>query len=187
MDGTLPWKPRVHGLLLCVGKAKQTFQTMGSTFTLSLDINESKETLPAKTKQEPRKSLSSLRNEKRMNLASINKSINQSFKYISGITYIHTAYHMRINARQKLCNFCILGVFRVLSWKLCNLSPINYIYIFYSLVFFSVDFFLKKWFRPNKFSQCDYESSQEGHTRRHLKTHTGEKWNKCNQCYYASS
>ena len=82
-------------------------------------IYESKETLLAKTKQEPRKSLSSLRNEKRMNLASINKSINQSiiqsFKYISGITYIHTAYHMGINARQKLFNFCILGVFRVLS------------------------------------------------------------------------
>ena len=116
-DCPLKWTglfPRnlVHAVLLCVGKAKQTFQIMG--FTLSLDINESKEMLPAKTKQEPRKSLSSLRNEKRMNLASINKSINQSFKYISGITYIHTAYHMGINARQKLFNFCILGVFRVL-------------------------------------------------------------------------
>ena len=80
----------VHGLLLCVGKAKQTFQTMGSTFTLSLDINESKETLPAKTKQEPRKSLSSLRNEKRMNLASINKSINQSIIQVYFRNYIHT-------------------------------------------------------------------------------------------------
>ena len=117
-DCPLKWTGNlVHWLFLCVGKAKQTFQIMG--FTLSLDINESKEMLPAKTKQEPR-------NEKRMNLASINKSINQSFKYISGITYIHTAYHMGINARQKLFNFCILGVFRVLSWKLCNLAPINY-------------------------------------------------------------
>ena len=72
-DCPLKWTGNlVHWLFLCVGKAKQTFQIMD--FTLSLDINESKEMLPAKTKQEPRKSLSSLRNEKRMNLASINHS-----------------------------------------------------------------------------------------------------------------
>ena len=39
----------------------------------------------------------------------------------------------------------------------------------------------------NKCSQCDYASSQAGHLRRHLKMHSGEKSNKCNQCDYASS
>ena len=39
----------------------------------------------------------------------------------------------------------------------------------------------------NKCNQCDYASSQAGHLRRHLKTHSGKKSNKCNHCYYASS
>ena len=38
-----------------------------------------------------------------------------------------------------------------------------------------------------KCNQCDYASSQAGHMRTHLKTHSGEKQKKCNQCDYASS
>ena len=41
--------------------------------------------------------------------------------------------------------------------------------------------------KSNKCSLCDYASSQAGHLRTHLKTHSGEKSNKCNQCNYASS
>ena len=41
--------------------------------------------------------------------------------------------------------------------------------------------------KPNKCNQCDFASSQAGNLRRHLKTHSGEKSNKCNQCGYASS
>ena len=33
----------------------------------------------------------------------------------------------------------------------------------------------------NKCNQCDYASFQAGHLREHLKTHSGEKSNKCNQ------
>ena len=40
--------------------------------------------------------------------------------------------------------------------------------------------------KSNKCDQCDYVSSQAGHLRTHLKTHSGEKSNKCNQCGYAS-
>ena len=32
----------------------------------------------------------------------------------------------------------------------------------------------------NKFNQCDFASSQAGNLRKHLKTHRGEKTNKCN-------
>ena len=39
----------------------------------------------------------------------------------------------------------------------------------------------------NKCNQCDFASSEAGSLRRHLKTHSGEKLNKCNQCDYASS
>ena len=39
----------------------------------------------------------------------------------------------------------------------------------------------------NKCSQCDFASSRAGHLRTHLMTHSGEKPNKCNQCEYASS
>ena len=35
--------------------------------------------------------------------------------------------------------------------------------------------------KPNKCSQCEYVSSNTSHLRSHLKTHTGEKSNKCNQ------
>ena len=41
--------------------------------------------------------------------------------------------------------------------------------------------------KSNKCNQCDYASSQAGHLRQHLKTHSGEKSNKCNHCDYASS
>ena len=41
--------------------------------------------------------------------------------------------------------------------------------------------------KPNKCNQCDYASSNAGHLRTHLKTHSGEKPNKCNQCDDASS
>ena len=39
----------------------------------------------------------------------------------------------------------------------------------------------------NKCNQCDYASSQAGHLRRHLKTHSGEKSHKCIECDYKSS
>jgi uncharacterized Zn-finger protein len=35
--------------------------------------------------------------------------------------------------------------------------------------------------KSNKCNQCDYASSQAGVLRRHLKTHSGEKPNKCNK------
>ena len=36
--------------------------------------------------------------------------------------------------------------------------------------------------KSNKCNQCDYASSQAGDLRTHLKTHSGEKSNKFNQC-----
>ena len=36
-------------------------------------------------------------------------------------------------------------------------------------------------------NKCDYSSSRTGQFIRHLKTHGGERSNKCNQCDYASS
>ena len=41
--------------------------------------------------------------------------------------------------------------------------------------------------KSNKCNQCDYASSQASHLRAHMKTHSGEKLNKCNQCDYACS
>ena len=41
--------------------------------------------------------------------------------------------------------------------------------------------------KSNECNQCDYASSQAGHLRRHLKTHSGEKSNKCNQCDFVFS
>ena len=41
--------------------------------------------------------------------------------------------------------------------------------------------------RPNKCNQCDFASSHARALRTHLKIHSGEKSNKCNQCDYASS
>ena len=41
--------------------------------------------------------------------------------------------------------------------------------------------------KSNKCNQCDYASSRAGDLRAHLKTHSGEKPNKCNKCDYASS
>ena len=38
-----------------------------------------------------------------------------------------------------------------------------------------------------KCNECDFASSQAGHLRRHLKTHSEEKSNKCNQCDFACS
>ena len=35
--------------------------------------------------------------------------------------------------------------------------------------------------KPNKCNQCDFASSQAGHLRRHLKTHSAEKSNKCDK------
>ena len=35
--------------------------------------------------------------------------------------------------------------------------------------------------------RCEFSSSQTDDLRRHLKVHSGEKSNKCNQCDYASS
>ena len=108
MDRTFPWKPSAWTFALR-WQSKANISNWSSLWAPPSPCpwisTREKETLLAKTKQEPEKSLSSLRNEKRMNLASINKSINQSFKYISGITYIHTAYHMGINARRKTMLF----------------------------------------------------------------------------------
>ena len=39
----------------------------------------------------------------------------------------------------------------------------------------------------NKCSQCDFASSRAVNLRKHLITHRGEKQNKCNQCDYAFS
>ena len=36
--------------------------------------------------------------------------------------------------------------------------------------------------KPHKCNQCNYSSTQAACLRRHFKTHTGEKLNKCNQC-----
>ena len=41
--------------------------------------------------------------------------------------------------------------------------------------------------KSNECNQCDYASSEAGSLRMHLKTHSGEKTNKCNQCDFASS
>ena len=62
-------------------------------------------------------------------------------------------------------------------------------------LFFSVqkNLFLTKKFTntskkgEGKCNQCNYESSQAGNLRAHLKTHSGEKSNNCNTCNYASS
>ena len=113
--GLFPWN-LVHGLLLYVDKAKQTFQ-IGPHYGLHLHLvlgHQREQQKPSKDQGRP----SSLRNAKRMNLA----SINQSIEYISGIsnTYIQVRpnpTHMKINARQNLCNLCILGISWVLFWK----------------------------------------------------------------------
>ena len=41
--------------------------------------------------------------------------------------------------------------------------------------------------RSNKCNQCDFASSRADHLRRHLKAHSGEKPHKCNICNYASN
>ena len=41
--------------------------------------------------------------------------------------------------------------------------------------------------KSNKCNQCGYAFFQAGHLGEHLKTHSGEKLHKCNQCDYASS
>ena len=41
--------------------------------------------------------------------------------------------------------------------------------------------------KSNKCNQCDSSFSQASHLRTHMKTHSGERPNKCNQCDYASS
>ena len=41
--------------------------------------------------------------------------------------------------------------------------------------------------KSNKCNQCDYASSQASNLRRHLKTHSEEKPNKCNECELAFS
>ena len=40
--------------------------------------------------------------------------------------------------------------------------------------------------KPNKCNQCDYASSRADHLRQHLKTHSVEKPNKCDQCDFSS-
>ena len=39
----------------------------------------------------------------------------------------------------------------------------------------------------HKWDQADYTSYQASNLMRHLKTHSGKKSNKCNQCEYACS
>ena len=41
--------------------------------------------------------------------------------------------------------------------------------------------------KSNKCNQCDFASSHALSLKGHLKTHSGEKSNKCNQCDFASS
>ena len=41
--------------------------------------------------------------------------------------------------------------------------------------------------KSNKCNQCDYASSYASALKIHLKTHSGEKSNKCNQCDFACS
>ena len=41
--------------------------------------------------------------------------------------------------------------------------------------------------KSDKCHQCDFASSRAGHLRIHLKTHSGEKSNKCNQCNFATA
>ena len=41
--------------------------------------------------------------------------------------------------------------------------------------------------KSNKCNQCDYASSRADSLRAHLKMHSGDKSNKCNQCDFASS
>ena len=41
--------------------------------------------------------------------------------------------------------------------------------------------------KSNKCNQCDFASSRAGNLRTHLKTHSGVKSDKCNQCDFASS
>ena len=40
--------------------------------------------------------------------------------------------------------------------------------------------------KSNKCNQCDYASSQAGHLRRHMKTHSAEKSYQCNQCDFTT-
>ena len=40
--------------------------------------------------------------------------------------------------------------------------------------------------KSNKCNQCDYQSSEAGNLKRHLKMHSGEKSYKWNQCNYTS-
>ena len=41
--------------------------------------------------------------------------------------------------------------------------------------------------KTNKCTQCYFESARVGDLKKHLRRHSGEKSNKCNQCDYASS
>ena len=41
--------------------------------------------------------------------------------------------------------------------------------------------------KPNKCSQCNYTSHQEGNLKSHLKTHSGEKDYKCDKCNYKAA
>ena len=41
--------------------------------------------------------------------------------------------------------------------------------------------------KPNKCNQCDFATLEVNNLRMHLRTHSGEKSNKCNMCDYASA